>query len=134
MIRSGSFRRVWICAMLLLAHCVLSAQGEKFIEEESYHFPEEVIARWGAMSCSGGSWGPDGMLYTTGHDLAEAYVLRIAGKKLEYVRTEGSLGLAGLVGQAIAWDRSSEQPALWGIVKNKGVFLTGIPGAGANPP
>jgi hypothetical protein len=71
------------------------------------------------------------MLYTTGHDLAEAYVLRIAGKKLEYVRTEGNLGLFG---QAIAWDRSTDQPALWGIVKNKAISLTLIPAAVGTPP
>jgi hypothetical protein len=101
-------------------------QGRKFIERASYSFPNEVVAKWGAMSCSGGSWGPDGMLYITGHDLAEAYVLKIDGDKLEYVRTEKNVGFFG---QAIAWDRSSEVPALWGIVKNKEVSLTLITGA-----
>ncbi len=27
------------------------------------------------MSNSSGSWGPDGRLWTTGHDLGEAYVM-----------------------------------------------------------
>lgn len=103
----------------------------KFIEEVSYIFPKEVVAQWGAMSCSGGSWGSDDLLYTTGHDRAEAYVLRIAGEKPEYVRTERNLGLFG---QAIAWDRSSDQPVLWGIFINKRISLTLIPGAGGNPP
>jgi len=103
----------------------------KFIEEASYLFPQEVVAQWGAKSCSGGSWGPDDLLYITGHDRAEAYVLRIAGESLEYVRTERNLGLFG---QAIAWDRSSGQPALWGLVKNKAISLTLIPAAVVNPP
>lgn len=103
----------------------------KFIEQASYPFPAEVVANWGAMSCSGGSWGSDGLLYTTGHDHAEAYVLRIADEKPEHVRTEKNLGLFG---QAIAWDRFSEQPELWGIVKNKVVSLTRIPAASVNLP
>lgn len=37
----------------------------KFIEQGGYLFPREVVAQWGAMSCSGGSWGPDDLLYTT---------------------------------------------------------------------
>jgi hypothetical protein len=99
--------------------------GGKFIEKASYSFPQEVVANWGAMSCSGGSWGSDGKLYTTGHDLAEAYVLEIRNDKLEYVRTEKDVGFFG---QAIAWDRFSEVPALWGIVKNKEVSVTLMPG------
>lgn len=60
---------------------------------------------------TGGSGGPDGLLCTTGHDLTEAYVLRIDGDNLGNVRT----GLnVGFFGQAIAWDRSSEVPALRG--------------------
>ncbi|QTN32801.1 hypothetical protein HZ994_10810 [Akkermansiaceae bacterium] len=101
-------------------------ENGKFIEEKSHRFPEEAVASWGTMSCSGGSWGPDGMLYATGHDLAEACVLRIHGDKLEYVRTEGGVGFCG---QAIAWDRFSKEPGLWGIVKNKCVSLTVITAA-----
>ena len=29
------------------------------------------------MSNSGGSWGPDGFLYLTGHDPAEIYKMRL---------------------------------------------------------
>ncbi len=106
-------------------------ENGKFTEEASYLFPKEIVAQWGAMSCSGGSWGSDDLLYITGHDRSEAYVLRIAGRKLEYVRTERDLGLFG---QAIAWDRSTEQAALWGVVKNKAISLTLIPSAARNPP
>jgi len=100
-------------------------EGERFIEVESWTFPKEVIANWGTMSCSGGSWGPDGYLYTTGHDHAETYVLEVdKTDTLRYVRSEKDLGFYG---QAIAWDRFSTRPILWGIVKNKTVSLTLIP-------
>lgn len=91
----------------------------KFIEEREWFFPEETVARWGAMSCSGGSWGPDGFLYVTGHDHAEACVLKIDGEgDLIHVSTER---VPGISGQAIAWDRFSDKPLLWGIVKGKHV-------------
>jgi hypothetical protein len=102
-----------------------SREGGKFIAAQEWYFPGEVVAGWGAMSCSGGSWGADGCLYVTGHDRAEAYVLTIdESEKLSFVRTEKGLGLFG---QAIAWDRRSERPVLWGIVKDKLVSQTLVP-------
>ena len=96
-----------------------------FVEVSSWRFPDEVTRHWGAMSCSGGSWGPDGYLYTTGHDHKEAYVLKVdADNRLRYVRTETGVGFFG---QAIAWDRSATDPILWGIEKNKSISLTLIP-------
>jgi hypothetical protein len=98
----------------------------KFMEVENWVFPEEVVGNWGNMSCSGGSWGPDGYLYTTGHDHARVHVLKIdKTNKLSYVRTEKDVGFFG---QAIAWDRFSKKPILWGIVRNKHISLTLIPG------
>lgn len=94
----------------------------KFIEQQTWLFPEETVAKWGTMSCSGGSWGSDGNLYVTGHDNAEVHVLEIDSQQtLRHLRTEP---VAGIFGQAIAWDRYSEKPTLWGIVKNKHVSLT----------
>ena len=102
-------------------------KDKKFIEVDHWNFPEKVIPNWGTMSCSGGSWGPDGYLYTTGHDHAKAFVLEIdKSNHLKYVRTEDQVGFSG---QAIAWDRSSEEPVLWGIVRNKNISLTKIPSA-----
>ncbi len=95
-------------------------KDNKFIEIKSWYFPDEVIKNWGKMSCSGGSWGPDGKLYTTGHDHAKAFVLEVDEKgNLKLVRIETNLGFRG---QAIAWDRFAVQPALWGIVKRE--FVT----------
>jgi outer membrane protein assembly factor BamB len=96
-----------------------------FIEQQSWIFPAEVVDKWGVMSCSGGSWGADGKLYVTGHDNAEVVVLEMdSAAALRYVRSEP---VAGIAGQAIAWDRSVEKPSLWGIVKNKHVSLTVFP-------
>lgn len=96
----------------------------QFSELKTYSFPNEVVARWGSMSCSGGSWGPDGLLYTTGHDHAEAYVLDIdAEGGLKYLRTEKDMGFYG---QGIAWDRFAKAAVLWGIVKNKKVCATRV--------
>ncbi len=100
-------------------------QDGKLTEQASYSFPAEVVANWGLMSCSGGSWGPDGKLYTTGHDHSEAYVLEPGpGGKLKHVRTVKNMGFYG---QGIAWDRAAQEPVLWGIVKNRHVSSTKIP-------
>ncbi|MCU0363222.1 MAG: hypothetical protein MUE32_07685, partial [Bacteroidales bacterium] len=36
-------------------------------EKEAWTLPQNVIAELKPMSASGGSWGPDGLLYVTGH-------------------------------------------------------------------
>lgn len=71
----------------------------------SWLFPPQVIATWGASSCSGGDWGEDGLLYTTGHDAAELHVLRLPrqGVTLEHVTTMD----VPFEGQGWAWDRSA---------------------------
>jgi hypothetical protein len=72
---------------------------------ESWVYPTEVIQRFDGMSNSGGSWGPDGRLYCTGHDHPELYVLEFprAGSRLELVETIP----IDNTGQGIAWDRSN---------------------------
>lgn len=68
-----------------------------------WKFPPAVIERLLPYSNSGASFGPDGLLYATGHDRAEAYALRIPpeGPALELVDTV-PLNVAG---QGVAWDR-----------------------------
>jgi len=76
---------------------------DNFNELGRWTFPEEVVERFFPFSCSGGSWGPDGLLYVSGHDRPELYALRIPprGRVLELVYTiEIESG-----GQGIAWDR-----------------------------
>lgn len=78
----------------------------------SWIFPEALLARFGEMSNSGGSWGPDGKLYLTGHDAAELYKVRIpkAGSVVELEE----IVPAPIRGQGIAWDRS-RPGVLYGI-------------------
>ena len=82
---------------------------------ETWTLPAALIARFGAMSNSGGSWGPDGRLWISGHDLPEAYALDVpkAGSVMRWVGT-ARLDIAG---QGIAWDRSDSN-ILWGIVRD----------------
>jgi hypothetical protein len=85
---------------------------DKWQWQQAWIFPTHVIKRSEPMSISGGSWGPDGQLYVTGHDHSEVYVMRLprAGSVLEHVET---IPFA-VHGQGIAWDRS--QPGvLYGI-------------------
>ena len=82
-----------------------------------YRFPDSVLERFAPLSNSGGSWGDDGLLYVTGHDAQEIYVLRVPseGPVLEHVATIA----APLDGQAWAWDRSAKR-TLYGITRRDG--------------
>jgi hypothetical protein len=86
----------------------------------TWHFPREVIDRFVPYSNSGGSIGPDGLIYATGHDRSEVYALQIPaqGDTLQLVRT---LPLA-VYGQAIAWDRS-QVGTLFGIRRKDKVVV-----------
>ena len=81
---------------------------------QSWTLPKEVLDRFEEMSNSGGSWGPDGFLYLSGHDPAEVY-------KMTLPKTGSVLQLVEIVplnirGQGIAWDRS--QPGvIYGIIR-----------------
>jgi hypothetical protein len=81
---------------------------------QSWTLPKSILDRFEDMSNSGGSWGPDGDLYLSGHDPAEIYRMRLpkAGSVLELV----SVLPMNIRGQGIAWDRS--QPGvIYGIVR-----------------
>jgi hypothetical protein len=84
---------------------------------ESWTIPKPILDRFKPMSNSGGSWGPDGRLWLTGHDLGEAYVMNVpeAGAELQWVAT---VTLPGVEGQGIAWDRSGNNPTLWAIKRS----------------
>lgn len=93
----------------------------------SWLFPPQVVATWGASSCSGGDWGDDGLLYTTGHDAAELHVLRLPrqGRALEHVTTID----VPYEGQGWAWDRSRRgERVIYGISRARGeVVAASIP-------
>lgn len=69
---------------------------------QTWRFPSSVLERLAPKSSSGGVWDGQGLLYVTGHDAAELYVLRLPrrGDVLEHVATIA----APIAGQAIALD------------------------------
>jgi len=92
---------------------------------EAWSFPASVVERFRPMSSSGGGWGADGLLYVTGHDHPELYVLRLpkGGSKLDHVATIA----APIEGQAIAFDKSADR-ALFGISRpNREVVAMRLP-------
>jgi len=99
---------------------VLVKFDKNWNEQESWVFPENVLAELKPMSCSGGSWGPDGNLYVTGHDSTKVYVLQLPeiGSKLTYVKTMH----VEINGQGIAWDRSNRN-YLYGIIRKKNTVV-----------
>ncbi len=85
---------------------------------ESWVLPRDVLERFDGKSNSGGSWGPDGLLYLSGHDRGELYAMRLPemGSVLELVETipiESE-------GQGIAWDRS-EPGVIYTITRSERV-------------
>ena len=81
---------------------------------QAWVMPKAILDRFEEMSNSGGSWGPDGFLYLSGHDPAEIYKMRLpkAGSVLELVEV---LPMK-IRGQGIAWDRS-ERNVIYGIIR-----------------
>jgi hypothetical protein len=85
---------------------------------EAWVYPQNLLERFAPMSNSGGSWGRDGLLYISGHDYPEVYVLKLpaSGYTLEYLRTLP----VPIAGQGIALDRTvKNKPVLWGINRAK---------------
>ena len=88
--------------------------NKDLIPVESWTLPKALLDRFEDMSNSGGSWGPDGYLYLTGHDPAELYRMRLpkSGSVLELV----DIIPMNIRGQGIAWDKS--QPGvIYGIIR-----------------
>jgi hypothetical protein len=93
----------------------------------AYTIPQEILDRFRPMSNSGGSWGPDGRLWLTGHDLGEAYVMEpsTAGSELRWI---ARVSLPGVEGQGTAWDLTGSQPTLWTIKRStKQVLQFSVP-------
>ncbi len=85
---------------------------DRFRATGSWIFPETVLERFKPSSSSGGAWGPDGLLYVTGHDAPEIYALRLpkAGSTLEHVATVK----VSFAGQAFAFDPGAPR-VVWGV-------------------
>lgn len=84
--------------------------------QESWVLPTEVLKRFDGKSNSGGSWGPDGLLYLSGHDRGELYAMRLPemGSVLDLVEI---ISIEN-EGQGIAWDRS-EPGVIYTITRNE---------------
>jgi len=81
---------------------------------ESWIFPNVLLDKFEDMSNSGGSFGPDGELYLSGHDPAEVYRVNFpeAGSVIELDEAIP----ANIRGQGIAWD-PSQPGVLYGIIR-----------------
>lgn len=81
---------------------------------QMWTLPKAILDKFEDMSNSGGSWGPDGFLYLSGHDPAEIYRMRLpkAGSILELV----DVLPMNIRGQGIAWDRAQPN-VIYGIIR-----------------
>jgi hypothetical protein len=93
-------------------HTTLVRFDDQWRRTESWVFPPSVLERFAPTSSSGGGWGDDGLLYVSGHDAPELYVLALpeAGSVLRHVATVN----VGIEGQGWAWDRTADRE-IWGI-------------------
>jgi len=82
--------------------------------------PESVLERMAPHAASGGSIGPDGLLYLLGHDRTELYVL--AKPRLGPVLMHLATIEIAAEGQALAWDRTVQGRRLYAISRPKGVI------------
>lgn len=91
---------------------------DDFTVRRRWTLPDGLLARMAPMSNSGGSWGPGGYLYLTGHDYPEIYVVQLprSGSQLHWVAT---VRVPDLNGQGIAWDRSADERILWAILRRQ---------------
>lgn len=108
-------------------HTLLARLDEDFRPTRGWSFPESVLSRLSPRSASGASWGPDGRLYVSGHDLPEIYVLSLpeGGSVLIH---EATIPVASH-GQAIDFD--PRDPALlWSVDRaSRTVIASRVPGA-----
>jgi hypothetical protein len=95
---------------------------ERWNRKAAYAFPVRLMERLAPNSSSGGSWGADGLLYVSGHDEAELYVLRLPemGSVLEWVDTIP----APIEGQAWVFD-PADPNVIWGIRRSTSEVVVG---------
>ena len=111
------------------AYTQLIRYDDQWRQTGGWGFPTELVTKFGSSSASCGAFGPGGLLYVTGHDEKELYVLDFpaAGSTLRWLAAIP----ASLEGQAFSWDPDNER-ILYGIVrKTKEVVVIEIrPGTG----
>lgn len=94
--------------------------NDAWAEVGGYALPDSLLERLAPHSVSGGSFGPDGLLYLTGHDAPEIYVMRVPrqGPVLEHIATLS----APIEGQAWGWDRSAGR-SIFAIARRSGEVI-----------
>ncbi|WP_407695737.1 hypothetical protein [Sphingomonas changnyeongensis] len=94
--------------------------NDSWAEMGGYALPDSLLNKLAPHSLSGGSFGPDGLLYLTGHDASEIYVVRIPaqGPVLEHIATIN----APIEGQAWAWDRTAGR-TIFAISRSTGAVI-----------
>ncbi|GAB3997601.1 hypothetical protein GCM10028807_43050 [Spirosoma daeguense] len=98
---------------------------ENWQQLEVWTFPENVLQAFAPKSTSGGTWAPDGLIYCTGHDKPELYVLKLPerGSVLQYVKTIPTIS----EGQAFAIDRSrKDKLVFYGITRNDNYVIVSV--------
>lgn len=108
-------------------HTSLVQFDDQWRRQGGYIFPKTVLDRFDPHSCSGGSLGPDGSIYCSGHDLGEIYQLTLpkAGSTMVLKQTLA----APITGQGFAWapdgktiygiDRAQRQVVVAKLVQGK---------------
>lgn len=94
-------------------------------QREAWAFPVNVLMAFSPYSTSGGTWGPDGRIYCTGHDKPELYVLELPerGHTLQFVKIIPTIS----EGQAFAIDRSRKNRLiLYGITRNDNYVVVSV--------
>lgn len=106
------------------AKSVVVKYDAQWHEQARWHFPAKLIEKFAGMSSSGGSFGPGGHLFVTGHDAQELYVLDLPANGDE-LTWSGTIPISA-AGQAFAWDRG-EEGVLYSIQrKTKEVIVSRI--------
>lgn len=89
---------------------------------QSWIYPAAIIEKFGTKSNSGGVWGKDGLLYITGHDNPELYVMQIPeiGYTLKHIKTIQ----VPVYGQGIAVDHSAKgNPVFYGLSRSDNTII-----------
>ncbi|MDP6442845.1 MAG: hypothetical protein QF805_03540 [Pirellulaceae bacterium] len=91
--------------------------GKDWQPTASWTFPAAVVERFAPYSNSGASFGPNGLLYATGHDRTELYALQWPTDKSRELKLVDTVS-AAVFGQGVCWDRS-DIGVLYGIRRAK---------------
>lgn len=97
----------------------LVEMDDDFSVLRSWAFPRALRRRLAPMSNSGGSWGPDGRLWLTGHDRGEAYIAMPPKNGGSVIDWKATVALPDIEGQGIAWYRDGAEPTLYGLQRSR---------------